>query len=378
MYVKKVKNLPVAQTRDIIGTVIDQTKTTHDPVLVYEGDKFSGVIWPYQILYEAKPVLRTKVKSLMVTPPEITADSDIYDVVEQMVAMRLFTLPVFGVVERVLGVISARDILADMQVGSDWEEVWQLVKPQPPVMAGMHTKLREILPQLRKKKKSRIVVTDSGGKLVGVVGRREVYLALSRPAVEKQRYSSRKGLIKQGDYDEDWQMKLDYPVANIMRAEVVWSDADQPQVWLKKLVDGGTNSVVIVDKNSRPTGVVGILDFLKGIVISRPQGGAMIRLDDKHNLLDPVRRQAMEKMMRRLGHKLERLTEISSVKVVVDAMGSFRSKPRAYRVAAEATNGVGTVKRASAENKEAKAAVREAFDELEEQIRRDKGRTKFG
>src|SRR3989344_328612 len=101
-----------ASPDDTVLQALSKIKSTHEAVFVLDSnDQFLGLVSPYKILYQHKLLNQTKVSSVLIHPPTLTANSLITDTAAFMNSLRIYTLPVFGNNQHLIGYVGGGDLL---------------------------------------------------------------------------------------------------------------------------------------------------------------------------------------------------------------------------------------------------------------------------
>lgn len=365
-YISSGQSVPIFDKQDSIRKTIGKVESSHDPVFVYDGQEFIGIATPFQYLYKNKPALETKLQSILVVPPYLTKNSLVNKTVEQMLALRSYVLPVFDKNKRVEGIIKAKSVLSALQ----GHEIWGDTVPDKIVVMQKQSLLRDVFALMRKGKISRVAVVDEENQLSGIVGRRDIFQALMAPA-DKQRYNSKKGLVKQLQFDQDWETKMDYPLSNLQQQETVHTDSNDPYEWLKLLLENSKGSVVVTDKGKHPIGIVSTRTFLKKILDSRLEEKRLIEIVDRRKVLPIYKLEEISELLDGFWNKTERKIPISKIRIVIEAAKNQVGKPTVYSVRLHIeTQDNDPIMANSKNNWEVRDGVREAMDEIEKQARR--------
>lgn len=103
----RLKAVPVVDANEhVVGVVAGRDLPLYD-VLVAVRDRPSPPRWPWS------RTSRQTVSEVMTTPPvTTTADATVASAARLMVADRVKQLPVLGVDEKLVGIVTARDLLA--------------------------------------------------------------------------------------------------------------------------------------------------------------------------------------------------------------------------------------------------------------------------
>lgn len=368
-FLRPVDKVARVAGEETVAAALGRISGTHEIALVYEKEKFLGIVWPYRMLFEGRAVRSAKVKSVTVRPPRLESGDDWREVARQMLASRAYTLPVFSG-EKIVGVVRARDMLVRLVNEKEW---LKKVEVREPFVAAVHDPLGKVWTRLRQKKRSRVIVVDGGGKLIGVVSRRDIYGELLAPPGGRQRYSTRGGGDKSLVFDEDWVKKMDYEVGKMVKRRSVWleSKAGVPAA-LNRLLRGTVGSVVLVDGFMRPAGVVSVRSFLKVMAAGDEGGeGVFVRLTDQAKVLGEDRRREVERRLVRFWERgVRHNLPLARVEMVVKGLKNAAGRAKLYEGTLEAVMKSGRKFVARVVQTDLGAVVREAGEKLERQLRK--------
>jgi CBS domain-containing protein len=255
---------------DSLDKAVAQVDSSHEPVLVYNAESFQGLVSLREVLYQSKYPHTTKVKRVMLKPPGLTLEADVFEVAAAMHATRLYALPVFRN-RTVMGVIELATLLK--WLAADKENVAtlaQAVEVREPVTISGSAGVREALELFKKQQVSRLVVVNETGSLSGMISRsqlREAYLTPSN----RQRFG-RTNDPKTHVFDPAEVIKRDNtPVRRLVVTDVFTGQSAGDRIEIvTRLIKSNYNSVILVDQDRKPAGFLSNRGLLEAIVRLTP------------------------------------------------------------------------------------------------------------
>jgi CBS domain-containing protein len=370
----KQVQIPQGSPDDTVGSVISQFQGSHEPVFVIDSKgKYLGSVWPYHLLYLSKPFFKEKLKSVLVKTSALTPNDPVLKVVEQMISLRLYTLPIFEK-GRISGVIMAREILRKLYENKDWrEKVSEFIEFTPALVAEGHVLVRDVYSQMRKENLSRVLVVDREGNLEGIVGRRDIYMAVMAPPMGKQRYSVSNTGQKTMDFDEDWDTKLDYPLMHLVKRKRLATVNKGASVWdiAKKLLLAEVGSVVILE-NLKPVGTLSVRPFLKAIISESQAVEFPVKVTDRRGLLDAYHRDELWGLLQKHGKRWGEMFGVTRIEAVLDASKNAIGKAFSYRIELKVVGNKNKRLISDAQNHKLRAVYNDALAKIDKQLRRTK------
>src|SRR3989344_2651901 len=104
------KKIPQVTPSQELGTIFGRISSSHDPIFVYEGDNFIGLISGSYSFFKKRYPRTTKVSSAKINPPKLKRSDSITTAAKHMIATKTYALPIIES-EKITGVITARSIL---------------------------------------------------------------------------------------------------------------------------------------------------------------------------------------------------------------------------------------------------------------------------
>lgn len=256
---------------DTVFEALSQVRGTHEAVFILDqNDKFLGLVSPYKVLYQHRLLNQAKVSSFLIHPPILTPKSLITDAAGYMAALRIYTLPVFGDGQRLIGYVRGGDLLRQaLKVPTLTKQLGQQVSWREPVTAPINTTVAKVFSILRSKNIARVVLVDKDKHLKGVAARSDLQFALMTPP-DRERFKSPTGANLH--FDEKNAGQLKDPINTFSTTDVLTVEEKETVITgLKKMLNKQIHSVVQIDKERRPVGFVSRADFLNGLQTLKPK-----------------------------------------------------------------------------------------------------------
>lgn len=365
-------SLPRLYHDDGVGQVLQHTKGSHDGVLLYhrKNNTFEGVAYAYHMLFRQRPNNQAKITSILVTPPHITEQSEVTEVLQQMLSLRLYTLPVFDHKRHLIGIVTAKSLLARMLDNQPTATlVHEGIAISEPLLVAENAAIKDVYTFMRKGHFSRAVIHSREDRLVGILTRRDIYAALLEPS-PGNRFRKQGGTHPAAFFDRDWITQLDYPVKTFMSRPVVHVDSTLPRAaMVSTLLDSPHNAIVVTDQQERPVGVISLRNVLTTLLEIQPKPTIQQTVSDKNNILSAFRRQEMESLVAQIAAKIATRWPIQRIELVVEPIGKTSRTVKLYATKLEATNTNGHQIRATASHHHLRDAVRSCEDKLLRQTR---------
>lgn len=341
-YVLPVENVPRATPDETIGAMLELTQSSHEPVFVYDDkNKFQGIISPYHALFKRRLPPSTTIGSVVVVPPYLNLTDPLESAASGMADLRIYTLPVFKELNKIGGIVSAKNIFNSLLEDKKLiAEIGKRLTIHPPITAINNLKVADVYSQMRKKGVSRIIIVKDTGKLIGLLTRRDLQAAFVRPA-PRQRFSKNSGDTGQLMFDAEEIYRRDDPIEKYYVTDVVTSQADQPATEaIKTMIKTGKSSIVLVDASLNPTGFFSIRDLLLSLATFSTAQQTPINIE----LDRPVAKQVfiqIQDLINKANTQFAKRVNIEKLEIVASESLSSADKPILFEtiVSANLTSG---------------------------------------
>ncbi len=254
----KTKNIIRVSPEDTLSSVLSQLSSSHDAALVFSDDKkFLGIINPYHSLIKSSYPGNAKVEHVIFHAPRIKSNQSLEKVAQMMVESKVHYLPVFEQQkEKFLGIVSARHILTltkDSPAFRNSIEEFLRIKNRPVVTVFEDDLVSYAIHLFRTRKLSKLIVVNKDMKLRGVLAHYDLIQFLVAPK-KKGHWGDRKGdrISLQHSLVRNFTKTLVLTLSSIHTLR----DA------LQLVLDKEIGSVIIVDEQRHPIGIITTRDFL--------------------------------------------------------------------------------------------------------------------
>ncbi|MCJ2520102.1 MAG: CBS domain-containing protein [Candidatus Thermoplasmatota archaeon] len=269
----KVKDLMsrkpmVAAPDDEVSRVLGMMKQ-HDfhEVPVVKDDRLLGMVSYTTLLRRRNLPMTTKINSLLIRPPRIEEDDPLPQVAEILMSSGYRAVPV-ATDDRLVGLISRTDLMRAIAQSEDFSRlrVGEVMTPEPQVIGEEDTVLRarELMRELDE---NALPVVDDSGKLVGVVGLKDLVRALVRPRKKETR----------GDVVGE-KTTVDLEVRGIMSVPPITITPEKSAAEAARLMERSNISSVVVVEGREPVGIVTQVDLLEGVAALRTREEAFVQI----------------------------------------------------------------------------------------------------
>lgn len=330
----KTSGIIRCRPEETLSQALTKLSRSHDAVFVFgekakprtapmtigtgTGDKFLGVINPYYAIFKSNFPADTKVKNCLFNPPHLTPETYIWDIAKLMVESKIYFLPVFGDNGNFVGIVSVNRVFQAVRDNKNLANRLQVQTKKEVVTVNCDASLLETFNLMRDKQVTRLPVVDSHEHLLGIVARYDIRVALAEPK-RKPRWLSRTG---------EKEIFLDHPLEGYYKKiVVVASPTTLAREILAKMLDKEVGSVVIVEGNGRPIGIVSSHDILKAIDRLRPPRAKDIDLKLEEGF---TQRARVEEMLLRFVSKIDKFNPVRKVQFVLEAEKNPAGRVRRY------------------------------------------------
>jgi CBS domain-containing protein len=300
-----------------IGSVLSQIQSTHQPAFVFKNGQFEGLVSPSYSIFTKKHHYLSSVKTCIFHPPKITAEMPLYEVAENMIITKLYTLPVFDHLGgKIIGVIRARTILENLYKNRNlFNELQSHITIQKPIMHPNDTTINEVHKLLKNKKIARMILTDDEGKLTGIISRSDIQRAFAAET-PRQRFGKKMNNLMYASYFEDEKKKReDAPIQSYFSRDVLTASVDSSKrTLLKKIIESDKHSVVIT-RQMKPIGFISRHDFLNALIFLKPDVGVRVLVPDPKNNLSQGERLLIIKLLAKYGNKIQKRIKLDRIEL---------------------------------------------------------------
>ncbi len=241
----KTDGVLTARPEDSLAKALSKMHSSHDAVFVSEKNQLLGIISPYHVLYRKHYPAAAKAKNCLFLAPKLKPDTKPDKIARLMIEAKVYFLPVVTPTGKWLGVISYRRVLRRLKDEFGQMPVKNWLKPNPLVKIKAGATISQARNLMKQSGVSRLVITNNQNHLAGIVTRYDLGASIDQPP---------QAII-------DTYIKRD--VATI-------SPDDKIDVAITTMLDKRIGSLVIVNSQNQPVGVLSIRDCLEAIANPKP------------------------------------------------------------------------------------------------------------
>lgn len=372
-YIDFFENVIVAGDNDILQSVYLRVSSSHEPVFILDKNRqIFGIVSLNESLYKHRYPYHTKINSCVFQPPKILPETPIYQAVEFMLSTRLYILPVFNDDKNgIIGLVKARRILKLVSNDNQLlKEIIDSLKIKEPITSPINSSVKDVYNYLRQKGISRIILVDGKGKLSGIISRRD--LLTSFISTVKQRYSTRYGKPKNYSFDEEKLFRVNFSARNYCKRNVLSIPSGNIFAAVKRMIDSDLSSIVIVDDNHKPKGLITTRDILEAIIKEKPRNYIPIIFKKPSENINNRNYLKALNLLQKFGQKVQKSKIVKHILFTIDEPKSSQGKTILYivKLKLELINGESYVAQKKA--KSFLTAVRNSIKTVDSQLRRSK------
>jgi CBS domain-containing protein len=266
----KTKKIISFSPDDSLSKAMASLKSSHDVAFVLDDKDFLlGVVNPYYVQFQGNYPPSTKLKRCMMMPPKLSIDTKIEGILKNMLDSKMYFLPVLGSKGELLGIVSLRRVFKNILMNEKFtNDLETFLYPRSIQTINRETLLSQARSILKKRKISRLPVIDDQGKIIGLLTRFDIREALSDP-------KSSPGFSKSGKKDKS----LNVSIEGFMNKRVFTQSIDDSfKDSVLAMIDKSLGSVVLVDKDNKPVGIVTLRDVIKAFLRILKSGGYSLHI----------------------------------------------------------------------------------------------------
>ncbi|OGK15107.1 hypothetical protein A2774_01505 [Candidatus Roizmanbacteria bacterium RIFCSPHIGHO2_01_FULL_39_12c] len=243
---------------EVLSRAISKMRTSHDAVFVFDDkNNFLGVINPYYCLIKSSYPGNSKVRHCLYHTPKIRIDYSVGKVAGLFIESKIHYLPVFNKNDEFLGIISARHLLK-FYLGSSLftVPVSDVLKMKNKGLITIYEDdtIKTAIETFRKTKVSKLVILNKDLKLKGVLSYYDLISYLVSP-----RSSAHRG-EREGNHVSFLHLKVKKFAKTYI---LTLKPNDLTSKALELILDKKIGSVIIVDDEKHPIGIITTKDFLR-------------------------------------------------------------------------------------------------------------------
>lgn len=254
----KRKNIIKVDPDMTLSHALSKLSTSHDAAFVFdEKNKFMGVINPYYCVIKSSHPGNALVEHCLHHPPKIYVDFSVPKVASLLIESKIHYLPVFDRKDNFLGIISARRILSNlMDLPAFKKTIKEALsfRQKPLTVVYEDETVAQALTLFKSTKLSKLIVINRDMKLKGILSYYDLISFLTQPKNHEgkmERVGNKIHLFNQHvkNYMKTYVLSL--------KNENLLSEA------FNLIINKKIGSVVIVDNDRHPVGIVTTRDLLR-------------------------------------------------------------------------------------------------------------------
>lgn len=244
---------------DHLSKVLSKLSTSHDAAFVFDKeDKYMGIVSPYFTMIKTSLPANTKIEHCLTHTAKIYLNYPLSKVCELFIQSKIHYLPVFDPQnDTFLGIISARRILTyfkDQPIFKVTVEKIINKRWQGLITVYEDDTITQAIHLFKTKKISKLIVINHDKKLKGVLSYYDLIKLMISP-----KYSSHHG--ERGKENISF---YNYRVKNFSKSYVLTLPKEGHLIEvINFIVNKKIGSVIIVDKDRRPLGIITTRDILR-------------------------------------------------------------------------------------------------------------------
>lgn len=251
---------------ELLSSALSKLGTSHDAAFVFDRhNKFLGVINPYYCLIKSSFPGNAKVEHCLFHPPVIHIDYPLAKILELIIGSKIHYLPVVDENNTFLGITSARRTFCLFDNSPVFKmQITDYLKTinNPLITVSLDDSLSTAINIFKKRKISKLIVIGPDMKLKGILTYYDLISYLMSP--QHSIHRGERGGIKVNFYQEKVQHFAKTYVLTLTPKNTLM---DAVHLILKKRI----GSVVIVDKDRHPIGIITTRDLLRLLIRSKDE-----------------------------------------------------------------------------------------------------------
>lgn len=305
----KTENIIRISPEETLSSALSRMRTSHDSAFVFNSQgQFMGVINPYYSLIKSSFPGNAKVKHCLYHPPKVKMNYSIPKVAGLFIESKIHYLPVFDEHDLFIGIISARHLLTSYLNSTHFSIPISHIlrtKHKPIVTVYEDDIISTAVNLFKKTKVSKLIVIDKGFKLKGVLSHYDLITYLISPKSSPHRGE------REGNHVSFYHQK----VKNFAKTyALTLTPNDIATHALKLIIYKKIGSIVIVDAERHPIGIITTKDFLR--LLMKQGTGARIDLISKN--LSHQSRQIVGGFFNYLSLWVKKIPEVRKAKLFVE------------------------------------------------------------
>lgn len=358
------KVVATTSPEDTISDVIGKMKQYDIYELpVVEKTKLLGWVSYTNLIKRRKLALTTSVKSIMVSPPELSSNDSIINAADVLFSTGFRTVPVVAKNELV-GVVSRADII---KTAAKIKEIYNLpthtIMSREPICLSEKDGVIKAKDTMRDMGVKNLPIVDDMNRLVGVVGLKDLSEFFGASSKRIGAFTGEK-------------IPLDIELKGLMTSNAVTAAPNTSLEDIATLMTKNNISSVIITENNKPTGIVTHADILQLIASFKSREGVHVQISGLEE--EPSVYDAMYEMIEK---SLRKINKMLPPQMLLIDVTKYKPKEKVakYALRAKLYTSKGlfiSSSRSQLSQWDLMKSLDEVLAHLERQIRIDKGKAK--
>ncbi len=243
---------------ETLASALAKLTTSHDAAFLFnEENKFQGVINPYYSIIKSSFPGNAKVEHCVYHAPRIRLNFSISKIAQLFIESKIHYLPVFDDFDRFQGIVSARHILSQFQDMPMFKTTIAEIltqKTQPLATISENDIVAVAINLFKQTKFSKLIVLSKDLKLKGILSYYDLVAYLVTPKTSPHK----------GEREGNKPNFYHHPVKMYAKSYVLTLTPNHTlRDVIRLILDKKIGSVVVIDSNRRPIGIVTTKDLLR-------------------------------------------------------------------------------------------------------------------
>jgi len=338
-----------------LSQALPKLTRTHDALFVFnERGKYQGVINPYYTAFQSNYPPETKLAKCLYKAPALASDTIIWDIARLMHESKIYYLPVINH-NAFIGIVTINRILHALEQNGLTKRL-RLIRKKRIVTVDRDATIQEAYTLMRDEQVSRLPVVDEMQKLIGIISRFDIAILLEKPK-QKPRFLS---------MSAEKESALQKPLSSLFKRTVVTASEDVPNhSILRLMIEQNVGSVIIIDKNRKPVGIVSSHDILKALGTLKPMKLLNIEL---HAPVEFIHQTQLTELINTFYDKINKSNPLQLITFNVKADKNAAGKVKRFEMTSQTTTKRGKTTHASDEGFDWKQTARNVLERMKKQL----------
>ncbi len=374
LFIKKETNFVKCSRDEKLGNLIGLVNSIFEPVLVYDKDLYLGSISLQNTVVNSRLAYKSKAENNLITNGFITPSSQIDIAIKQMINYSWSKLPVFDTNKKIIGQISAKNILRILSSNNTFLEIMiHGSKTKKPIILQDDAKVVDAYKMLKSKSDTRVFIIDNKSHYLGSVTKNNLIKAFNKETESKE-FGTQNGSKRTTNYIGEKNRREEYLLNKYLKWKnkdlTIDKDKDKENI-IKSLLKSDFDSITIVDENKMPVGVLNIRDLLKSVLIKDKIGSLKLILKIRgFEDLKKYQLRSINGIISTLSEFISKIEKIDKIELSNNEVKSTEGKINNYELMLIIDTANGNSYIANGKNRDPVLGVEELTNQIKKQIRR--------